>query len=216
MFIVGQISTEVLIKITGQYISTPPSKTLIRKSVSDESGIEESDLFVYHVSDKSIQSRIINKDDFVIVWGDVPWETLDDDDQVIDSGTNHEITSLDFSVEDNKRIVIFFAVDPDNEENLKQEIIGDGVDFSRVYVKAFLPDLSAIDTSYNEELKIPFKDPDGRVAFSKVTLTNGVGYKDFKTTKYGIWYILSKYNFEGKNAKVYDQKVYDMSVLMDI
>lgn len=207
VYVIGNRSTEELVYKTGQYITSPPSVSTILNHVSEDFDVPVSGLCSYGVKGP-IEDRLQSNDDFDLTWSEVYNPQT--------SGSINTIVGLDFTPEDNKRIVIFFAVDPENEENLKQEIIGDGVDFSRVYVKAFLPDLSAIDASFNEELKIPFKDPDGRIAFSKVTLTNGVGYKDFKTTKYGIWYILSKYNFEGKNAKVYDQKVYDMSVLMDI
>jgi len=75
--------------------------------------------------------------------------------------------------------------------------------------------MSAIDTSYNDTIKIPFRDPDDRIAYAKIDIINGESYKDFKTTKYGEWVILSKYNFEGKNAKIYPAS-YNICVLMDL
>lgn len=216
MFIIGQRSTENIIDVTGKYISSPPPSSDILNKVSISTGIDLSDLSCYRVASGEDIERLLKGDEYTAIWEDTPWVNTDEEGQVIDSGTNRNITSIDFSVEDNKRIVIFTTDDPSNPGTQKPEIIGDGVDSANIKVMVYLPDMSGIDTSYNEELKVSFIDPDGRSALSKVSIINGMGVKNFKTDKYGRWVLPSKYSFPGKNAKVYENQVYDIDVLMDM
>lgn len=207
LYIIGNRETEELVARTGNYISSPPPTTKILQNISSEYDIPVSGLSIYSPGTE-YENRILNGDDYDLVWSGVYNATT--------SGVVNTLVSLDFSAEDNKRLVMFEPVDPSDETIRKSEILGDGIDTARIMTRVYLPDRSEIDTSYNEELKLPFRDPDNRKAYTKINISGGIGYKDFKTTNYGTWGIPSRYNFEGKNAKIYNQIIYDIDVLMDI
>lgn len=215
IYLIGNKSTEELVKQTASYSSAPPISQIMN-AVSAETGIPVSGLHSYGVKDAASIDRLLANDSYELVWNDVYWETPGVSGVIEASGYNREIVDVDFSTEDNKRQVVFIAVEPTDESTRKAEIVNDGIDTARILVQVYLPDMTAIDTSYNNELKIPFKDPDSRVAYAKVTVTNGTGYKDFKTTKYGSWTILNKHTFPDKNAKVHNGYIYDIDVLMNI
>lgn len=207
MFIIGNINTDELVDYTGTYLS-PPSAGAILNRISTETGIPVSGLNSYYETDKSIQTRIQTGAEFTLTWTDV-YNTNT-------SGYDHRISAVDFSLEDDKRQVVFVSVDPNDETVRKPEIENDGIDESRILVNVYTPNMSGIDISYSGTLRIPFIDPDGRSALASVPIISGIGYKDFKTTTYGKWIIPSKYNFEDMNAKVYSGYTYDIEVLMNI
>ena len=198
MYVIGQLSTGEFVMRTGEYISgtLPSSDSLLAKAFTD-SGIGVADLRLYTVTDPAVIERINKDHEYVLTWTDL------------------EITGIDFSLEDSKRMVVFKATDPTDPDIMKLEIVGDGVDYSRILVQVYLPDMSGIDTNYNESVKIPFVDPDNRKASLYVNIVNGLAYRDFRSTKYGVWSIISGHNFEGLNAKVYPA-VYDIEVLLNL
>lgn len=121
-YVVGKISDGSFVKHEGPYntgsTSLYPSFEEIRSNVSDQIGIDESDLFVLSVTDSAIIARLVNRDSFTILWD------------------SEEITGLDFSPEDNKLFIKF--------EQDKKFIASNGTDSATITVTIYESDGSTI------------------------------------------------------------------------
>jgi hypothetical protein len=212
MYVVGRIATEELIYVSGILSGGDPKREIIINNILEQNGGVEEDYFIYYIENGSeTQVRLFSSDEFDLVWSDV--------DHGGEVGITHEITDIDFSKEDNKRQIVFIGYDPERPEERKTEFLANGTDGILLKCTVFDPSdptMQKVDTTYTEEIMVPFTDPDKRLAFSKVQFTNGYSEKVFKTTKYGLWSIPSGFNFEGKNAKTYAGAKYELNALLDI
>lgn len=202
MYLVVRKADQTLVEQSGVYSSPMPDNNTILTNVVNKNGGETTDYEVYSITDDSTIERVLDGDEYSLVWND------------------GDVTGLNFSPEDSKRLIIFKCVNPDNNDELKLEIVADGVDTTliqcTVYISYESDDVNEVDTNFNETLLIPFDSPSGKRAFSKLTFVNGYTEKSFKTTEYGLWRIPSKYKFAGKNAKSYPNYKYEINALLDI
>lgn len=202
MYLVVRKADQTLVEQSGAYSSPMPDNNTILTNVVNNKGGETTDYEVYSITDDSTIERVLAGDEYSLVWND------------------GAVTGLNFSPEDSKRLIIFKGVNPDNTDELKLEIIADGVDSTIVQCTAYVSyesdSVNEVDTNFNETLLIPFNTPSGKRAFSKLQFVNGYAEKNFKTTEYGLWTIPSKYKFAGKNAKSYPNYKYEINALLDI
>jgi len=215
MYLVGRRATEELIHKSGTNSAGDPREDLILNNIIAQQGIEgdvPSNYHVYYLSNDSVDAiRLLSNDDFTLVWSDVDHGS---------EGILREIVGVDFSIEDNRRLIKFLALDPDTGVDKKDECLANGVDSILIKCVACDPSdetLETIDTSFEGELNVPFIDPDRRRGFAKVVFTQGIGEKLFKTTKYGEWHIPNRYKYSlEKNAKNFPGASYDINALLDL
>lgn len=160
-------------------------------------GIVDSNLSLYYVEESNADAvRIRNGDSYTLIW------------------TDGEITSFDFSIEDARRILRFNVKDENNVDS--DTLTANGIDYLTIYAYVFLPDLSAVDTSFSETILIPVRNPAGIQCFIKSTFANGIATKVFKTTEYGIWTIPNGYRFSDISLKISNEITYDINATLDI
>lgn len=202
MYLVVRKADKSLVEQSGAYSSPMPDNNTILLNVVNRNGGKTTDYEVYSITDDSTVERVLNGDEYSLVWSD------------------GVVTGLNFSPEDLKRILIFVGVDPDNTNERKNEILANGVDTTLIQCTAYISyesdEVNKVDTNFNETLLIPFDSPSGKRAFSKITFVSGCAEKNFKTTEYGLWKIPSKYKFTEKNAKIYPNYKYEINALLDI
>src|SRR6056297_306625 len=108
MYLVGRRATEELIHKSGTNSAGDPREDLILNNIIAQQGIEgdvPSNYHVYYLSNDSVDAiRLLSNDDFTLVWSDVDHGS---------EGILREIVGVDFSIEDNRRLIKFLALDPD-------------------------------------------------------------------------------------------------------
>jgi hypothetical protein len=118
------------------------------------------------------------------------WERLNRGDEYEPVWENEELTGVDFSIENNRKLFTIRTVDPDNNSVVKDTMIGDGIDSIIIQVKTCFPD-ETLDASVNATALIPVIVPDERIIYLKATITNGVAADIvFKTKLEGIWSVV--------------------------
>jgi len=202
MYLVVRKADKTLVEQSGAYSSPMPSNNIILTNIVKKYGGETTDYEVYSITDDPTIERVLNGDEYSLIWND------------------NAVTGLDFLLEESKRLIVFRGANPNNTDELKLEIMADGVDSTLIQCTAYASyesdDVNEVDTDFNETLLVPFDSPSGRRAFSKLQFVNGYAEKNFKTTEYGLWRIPSKYKFVGKNAKSYPNYKYEINALLDI
>ena len=198
-YVAARIDTQVELEKGGNSLdfTNPKQNNAFRSALGTNYGIADDNLSLFYVaeSDASV-ARIRSGDEYALVW------------------TNGEVTGFDFSDEDAKNILRFDVKDENNETN--DTLTANGVDYLTVYAYVFLPDLSAVDTSFNQTLLIPIIDPSGKTCFIKTAFVNGTASKVFKTTNYGIWRIPNGYRFANVPLKISNEIKYDINATLDI
>jgi len=204
MYVLGKISDQSYLryeKFNSEQTKVPTAED-VKNNNAKVLGIDATDIYVYTSTDTTDINRVINNDEFTLNW------------------LNSEITGLDFSSEDSKRLIVLKGVDPDDTSTMKLEIIANNTDVSLVQCTAYISyeseEVNEVDTNFNETLLVPFDPPTGRRAFSRLKFVNGYAEKSFKTSTYGVWEIPNKYKFAGQNAKIYPGYEYQINALLDI
>ena len=140
--------------------------------------------YSFHQMSANDEVRVRNGDEYSVVW------------------TANEISSVSFAPEDAKRYVKIYAD--------ALEIDGDGVDTSNITLEVWKTDLSGIDTAVTVSNKsIPIQTPDGE-RWARVSVTNGVATKAFKTTKAGEW------QFPARRRRFRDVRVLDPILVINV
>ena len=172
-------------------------RNAFRLALCNNYGIDNSNLSLFYVAESNDNvARIRNGDTYALVWED------------------GEVTGFDFSDEDAKNILRFDVKDENNVTN--DTLTANGTDYLTIYAYVFLPDLSGLDTSFNQTILIPIIDPSGKNCFIKTAFVNGVSTKVFKTTNYGIWKIPNGYRFTDVPLKISNEITYDINATLDL
>lgn len=168
MFIIGRIadkanSVKGLIEISGIH-DLVKGEQAFKEAVAQNYGGLPNDYDIFQVTSQTQKDRIMAQDEFEIVWG------------------GDSISSLDFSIEDDKR-KIEFTID-------KDELQSDNVD--RVIVKAtvYEADGVTVDLAYKGKINIAITEvdqPSSRV----FRFRKGYASISIKTNKVGSWKIPS-------------------------
>jgi len=177
--------------------TNPTHRDAFRAALCNNHGIVDNNLSLFYMAESDANViRIRNGDTYALVW------------------TDGDVTGFDFSDEDAKNILRFDVKDENNETN--DTITANGTDYLTIYAYVFLPDLSELDTSFNQTILIPIIDPSGKNCFIKTTFVNGVSTKVFKTTNYGIWRIPNGYRFADVPLKISNEIAYDINATLDM
>jgi hypothetical protein len=171
IYVIGDKTTEELVKQTANYTSAPPINQILANE-SDRVGVPVSGLYAYGIKDQAILQRLDARDSYDLVWSGVF------DPQT--SGTVNSIVDLDFSSENNKRWIQSLTD--------KEEIVADGADTATVTIRIIKADKSGIDTNVTTTQNVPIDTPDGP-GEAKISITNGVGNLSLATTRHGYWTI---------------------------
>lgn len=195
MFFAGKRATQSYLFNTGfsPYIIKP---TLLSNLIQQYGGVE-SDYDLYWVENNSvIATRVSNLDSFALTWAentyydDRPawkvsgvWVT-ESNPYPIGIGPQPvdyiwEITGVDFSTEDNKKIIYMYSD--------KTEIMSDGVDEALISLEIWNSD-KTICTNCNEDVLIPITGPTSRGNI-RFQISGGRGSKILKSREMGEWII---------------------------
>lgn len=168
LYISGRIADQVIVETTG--IAGNVDMTVYKNAIATNHGGVAADYYIYTLADSSTETKRIQAgDEHTFIW------------------TNDEITGVDFSIEDNRKLFTIKTVDPDNKSIVKDTIVGDNIDSVIIQTQTCFAD-ETVDTSINAEALIPVLVPDGRTVYLKATIVNGVGNEiTFKTTLEGVW-----------------------------
>jgi hypothetical protein len=171
--------------------------TDFRSAFAKNYGGEYTDYYIYSVDESNAGAvRAMKGDEFVVVWED------------------GAITGLDFTPEDTYRIMRFEPRDENGDVN--DTLIANGVDYVDITATVWDPTLTNIDTSFNSDVFVPIINPDKKLAEVKITFTNGVSVKRFKTTEYGTWNIPTGYKFKDQKIKITNEMVLDIHAIMNL
>lgn len=166
MYIVGRKSDESLVEQSGLYGSGNPDEITVLNNVILRYGGVSADYSVKYFLDNSTEAeRLANGDEYTMIW--------------ISTSADKYIDDVDFSIEDSKNWL--------RVTSTKNTISGDGVDETRIRFRAYTPDLSGVDESYNEIKDIPISTPNNGTALLSVEFVSGIGIIDFASTTYGKW-----------------------------
>lgn len=172
LYISGRISDQVIVETTG--IAGDVDLNAYKSAIATNYGGVASDYYIYLLDESSTEAmRIRRGDEHVFIW------------------ENDEITGVDFSIEDNRKLFTIRTVDPDNKSVVKDTIIGNNTDSIIIQTKTCFPDEVTVDTSVNATALLPVIVPDGRIIYLKATIINGIGNEIvFKTNLEGIWSVV--------------------------
>lgn len=187
MYFIGNISTDALVERTGTY-SDPPPRDYVLDRVSESTGIPVTGLFAYYEHDKAKVTRAAKGNSFNLIWSGVYWEQYESPSfpsgipsgwtpSVIASGINREIVAVDFAPEDAKRWL--------SVTSNKTQIVADNVDTAQVRFFVHNADTTP-NTTLNAVQNIVIGTPTGP-AEARITIANGSGVLNLKTTQYGYW-----------------------------
>jgi hypothetical protein len=152
-YIIGRKSSNEIVEKS--QIFTPVDMASYMAALRKNYG-EECSIFALEDNDDQVK-RIKNGDEFAAVW---------DDD---------EIFGLDFSIEDNKKILKF--------ESDKTSFVADGIDSVNISVSVLTP-AEKLDKTFNDVLDIPVSI--GKItAKIRFTFENGVANREIKTMNPG-------------------------------
>jgi len=167
MFIAGRISNHSLVEILGQSSNMPDEWfPKIKSALAANYGGSESDFYIYTITDNSeIAGRILKGDTFTLIW------------------TNDAITSLDFSSEDAK---LWLQISAD-----KNSFIADSMETILIIASILKADKSGIDTTFSENVDIPFSTPEGIKKY-RFYFVSGVSSKLIKSDMAGKWDVPSE------------------------
>lgn len=167
-YIFGKIADHSIVEKNG--VSSSVNIDQYKANIATNHGGVASDYCYYALEDSASDTkRILAGDEHTFIW------------------ENDEITGVDFSIEDNRKLFTIKTVDPDNKSVVKDTIVGDNTDAVIIQTRTCLAD-ETLDTSINATTLIPVTTPDNRTVYLKVTVTNGVGNEiTFKTALEGIW-----------------------------
>jgi hypothetical protein len=170
-YISGRISDQVIVETTGRVGNI--DLEAYRSAIATNHGGVASDYYIYSLEESSTDvTRITRGDEHEFIWD------------------GNKITGVDFSVEDNRKLLKIRTVDPDNKSVVKDTIVGNNTDSVIIQVRTCLAD-DTLDTSVNASALIPVAVPDRRTIYFKAVITNGVGAElTFKTSIEGIWTIV--------------------------
>ena len=200
MYVVGNVDTQAIIYKSGTYGGSNPPDSVILNTISGTYGSGSYDILAID-DDSNDAARLMANHDYSGIW------------------SSGELTAVDFSLEDDKRLLKFVAMNASGEISLT--FIADGSDYLNVYAYAFEPgtvgiNMSGLDTTFSGTLEVPVYDPYGVLTYADIPMVSGAGMKQFSTTTYGTWQIPNCYNFDGQNIKVCDEQTYDIIAKLDI
>lgn len=200
MYIVANKNNQTIVEIFGPSIYEPQDTEAVNMIVA-KYGNSFTDYTIFRITNGKLdQQRISSGDKFSLIWNDVV--------------PNGAIIGIDFTDEENYLILRCLPIGSSGQ--VTDTLIADGIDYIDITTMIWLPDLSAIDTSFNETLLIPVYDPQGKITFVKVEFVDGSAVKRFMTTSFGIWTIPIDYRFPDNNIKISTEQVLDINALMPI
>lgn len=200
MLIIANKIDQTVVEIFGPASYEPQDTEAINMSVA-RYGNTFSDYTIFRIANEtSTQRKISSGEKFSLVWNDIV--------------PNGIIVDIDFTIEDSYLILRCLPVGSTGE--VTDTLVADGIDYIDINTSIWLPDLSVIDTSFNEILLIPVYDPQKRLTFVKIEFFDGVAVKRFSTTVFGIWNIPLDYRFPNFNVKISTEQILDINALMPI
>jgi hypothetical protein len=189
-FFAGRKSDHVMLENGGRSLdfSISANRAAFLAALSANYGVDVSGISLYVVDDgDTAAARVRQGDEYSLAWAD------------------DEITGVDFSAEDAKRII---TVTP-----ALSTISADGTDAAALTFAANLPG-GGVDTSYNLEILAPFYTPSGSMCCMKVQFASGECVKQFKTKNYGTWRTAARADIAGKNARMGESAVINVTLVM--
>jgi len=167
MFIVGYKLDHQLLYKSGIYSENEPSDNIVIQNIIASRGGIESDFSIFRIDNHStVAERILNGDEFNLVWSDVE--------------PNGIISNIDFTPEDSKLWIKFYAV------NGKIEILANDMDYTDFMIEVWKADKSGIAVEIDGTENIPIMTPRG-LAEMRCQFQNGLCLRRIRTQIFGEW-----------------------------